>query len=351
MAILSPFEARLFTEPSELTYVDVIRPVGVNSDAGLPCAPTSFSNYTAVGGRSFAPYTRHDSPSRESSGVPYDLTAARELVRVYPESMKLLSALRHAYVTRRGEDEAARPKPEMLIDIYGMGIALPYFLHTREADRYPNGTIPSHVAMLRQGLIGVGSVLLNMSKRQIKSITAGQVVEIAEQQSELVGPKISREDPDHPQQLVCPASRIMIERTVSTLLDGGDKEVDFEDELGSLGLAIDLKDIERFQRFVLEHGTLEDRLRQQYQKLLNSYNSGRIDISGFDGGSYALLEGFREQMTSKQTKLFAALGRTAYKHDLTAADIVSDWNIHDILKNIDSKLAKHHMLRASYLNE
>ncbi len=348
MAILSPFEAKLFTEPRELTYVDVIRPVGVNSDAGIPCAPTSFSNCEEAGGRAFAPYTRHDSPSRESAGAPFDLTVSRELLRVYPESMKLLNALRHAYITRKGEDGAVRPKPETLVDIYGMGIALPYFLHTREVERYPNGTIPSRVAMLRQGLIGVGSVLLNVSRKQIKDLTAGKVVEIAEHQSDLVGSSVSRDDPEHPEQLVCPAPRVMIERTVTALLDGDDREVDFEDELGSLGLAIDLKDLERFQRFVMEHGDLENRLRQQYQKLLNNYNAGRIDILGFDGGSYALLEGFRKQMTSKQVKLFAALGRTAYKRDLTAADIVSDWNIHDILKNIDLKLAKHHMLRASY---
>lgn len=341
MVLPSIFEIQLEADPAAMTYLHVMNTGGLISDAAIPLQPMQHADYNAVGGRVVAEYARSDSPSRLQSEAPYNVTLYNELRRTFPESMELLLALRGAYLSRRGIDDSVRPKPDVILDIYGMGVSLPAFLHARTADRYPNGTIPSHTAMLRQGLLGIGSIITFAHKDELKRLDGSQIVEIAEREGELIGPETSQFEQSDLEQTVCPASRRMIELTSDTLLDGqSNKDIDPGEVLAKLDLDPDLKDLERFQRASMRQAEVGKELIANYARAVTRHRAGVINTEQFGSGSMNLLDVFGREITKIQASIFKSLGRNTYKRRLERGELMHDKPYLDVVLDMGNRFLR-----------
>ncbi len=260
---MSEFDRSSLAQPVEVTRpsgLDIFNVQEIYSSAGFPFFARDVSDYNNVGGLRLEPYTRGDSPSRDNSELPYNATWFEHLRKNYGGALKLLESLRGEYIrecTSNGELDATG-----ILEVYHMGIHLPNFLMWRQNNSVPNGEIPAEMAVLRQALLGVGTVILHVDKEKLENMDGKEIAEIAENNGDLVSEDKSAIT--SVPTMVCPASPEMIAGLGDALLAGNTKRE------GSDLLAkyeVDINKLRQFVTFIEMHSEREIQFLTEAEKL------------------------------------------------------------------------------------
>ncbi|HSW37318.1 MAG TPA: hypothetical protein VLG37_03035 [Candidatus Saccharimonadales bacterium] len=288
------------------TVFDVFNTLDIYTEAGFPLLAITSAEYAKVGGLTLEAYDRGDSPSRDGSGVPYNATWFEHLKEHYSGGLKLLESLRQTYASDLTESGVIDGRG--ILELYRMGVNLPLFLRWRQHEPIRNGEIPSEMAVLRQALLGIGTVILDLPVDEIPKLTGKYVADKAEKDGDLVGNKPFPELP----RMVCPASPQMIAGLAEALLVGNPNR-------GTSTLlaeySVDIRQLQAFADCLSRYMEREAQLRAEIRALVNQ----RPAIStGFYGQAPKtkvelcdeIMSEYGKFLDQLQLDLYVVLGRT-----------------------------------------
>lgn len=210
--------------------------------------PNSYDRAPEEYARTYGPYPRHDSPSREAAsehGGVINEGAARHLTNMYPKALGLLATL--AAQKRQEldipESEKDRPlTPQETQELLGGVTHMWSLLAFRKKDRFPKDQLPPEVAFLRRTMLGMSMSLSRLflpeeahgfrrkrswEGRPFSTESWARTVE----ESGLLVSETERDPVE-----LCPASSGMIKHVIDTLVDPPQAEipaVDMEAEYGA----------------------------------------------------------------------------------------------------------------------
>ncbi len=308
---MSEFDPTSLPQPTDIKrpmVADIFNSASVFSGAGFPLFARDPSDYDAVGGLRLEPYQRGDSPSRDESEFPYNATWFDHLRENYADSLRLLETMRQAYA--RECTQTGQIDKDGVVDLYHMGVQLPMFIMWRGKDPVKNGEIPPAITVLRQALLGIGTVLLHLPQdEQEDDLTGERVAAIAEDRGDLIGDEMSL-SPNVP-RMVCPASPEMITGLARALIEGNEKR-------GHSNLLekhnIDIDKLRRFASFIGLHSKAEENMLEAIEKLYLEepvINTGRLlrlktKVEKYDD----IVARYGAFLNEHQPALYEALDRT-----------------------------------------
>lgn len=281
--------------------------VGLYNVDGIPLFATKISEYDSAGGLRLEPYERGDSPSRDSSDFPFNATLFDYLRKNYGGALHLLEELRQSYADTK--TDYSEMTGEDTMTVYHMGVQLPQFLIWRQDNPYKNGEIPREATVLRQALLGVGTVLLDLPVESLPDLDGEDIAQKAEERGDLVGGPTNTEIP----RMVCPAAPAMIAGLGQALLHGNPERVSDNSLLEEF--SIDVVRLRDFVSFIKLYGERRDELHSAVQALANDSASIKADFSFGPPKTKAerydeLMQAFCDFMNEKSGDVYQALGRT-----------------------------------------
>jgi hypothetical protein len=197
---------------------------------------------------------------------------------------------------------------ENIIELYHMGVQLPQFLLWRQVDPVKNGDIPPATSVLRQALLGVGTVLLRVPTDQVPNLTGNDIANRAEKNGDLVGDQMFPEMP----QMVCPASPDMIAGLGDALLQGNTRR-GVSTLLHEYG--VDIKKLRDFVAYARLHNDYEAGLINALEQLYEetpvvptkfSLQKPPTKVERFD----AIMTAYGRFLDEQQERVYASLDRT-----------------------------------------